>query len=329
MRKHCTIFAICLGLIATSCSDSAAPEPIIQDVGTKILSGNSEPSSSSGKEGDFYINLQTQTLYGPKQGSSWGTGIVLSGSDGAPGSDGQNGNDGAPGRDGVDGSNGQDGKDGNSILNGQGAPAESLGNIGDFYFDTENLAIYGAKLSSGWGTPVSLKPQAASNGVRILIKEIIGPELAGDLSVSENEDGTFNVRADFKPILVNVGDISSYMNQGLVLYHVQILDDIWRSRDASSGFTASRYRFDVTLEWEEKMTYEFQAFQFPAHYALLSNHQGSRAEAIAEMESLLPGTKFAYRFTLIPSSAVDYLSKQYPNNQVDAKFVAKYFSLGR
>ena len=41
-----------------------------------LLSGSTDPTSSTGTDGDWYINTTTKQLFGPK-GSSWGTGITL------------------------------------------------------------------------------------------------------------------------------------------------------------------------------------------------------------------------------------------------------------
>jgi len=46
---------------------------------------------------------------------------------------------------------------GNQILSGIGAPAETLGNVGDYYLDLSNTNLYGAKTTQGWGTPINLK----------------------------------------------------------------------------------------------------------------------------------------------------------------------------
>ena len=46
------------------------------------------------------------------------------------------------------------GQDGKSILTGNGAPASSLGNVGDVYLDLTSLNLY-KKTSAGWGTPVA------------------------------------------------------------------------------------------------------------------------------------------------------------------------------
>ena len=42
------------------------------------------------------------------------------------------------------------GTNGNTIHSGTGAPVAALGNIGDFYIDTQNNALYGPKTSTGW-----------------------------------------------------------------------------------------------------------------------------------------------------------------------------------
>lgn len=51
---------------------------------------------------------------------------------------------------------GPQGPRGTGILNGVGAPSNSLGIIGDFYLNVSNMNLYGPKTSSGWGTPVDL-----------------------------------------------------------------------------------------------------------------------------------------------------------------------------
>lgn len=77
---------------------------------------------------------------------------------GAPGSDGS---------DGDDGSDGSDGSDGKTVLNGEGAPANSLGVDGDFYIDTDTSEIYGPKgdVTAGqWPPPTDLKGANGAEG---------------------------------------------------------------------------------------------------------------------------------------------------------------------
>jgi len=47
--------------------------------GRTILNGTSNPTGSVGKDGDFYINKTTTTLFGPKAGGVWPSGVSLIG----------------------------------------------------------------------------------------------------------------------------------------------------------------------------------------------------------------------------------------------------------
>jgi len=50
-----------------------------------MLSGHGVPSSAIGAEGDFYIDVDTYMLYGPKTSGAWGTGVSMIGSGGGGG----------------------------------------------------------------------------------------------------------------------------------------------------------------------------------------------------------------------------------------------------
>lgn len=132
--------------------------------GATLLSGSGAPTTTLGKNGDFYLDKSSIQIYGPKSSSGWGNPTSLKGTDGKDGKDGSNG------KDGVDGTNGKDGKDGSKILSGNQIPTEKDGSIGDFYFDTQNMAIYGPKTSSGWGSPISLKAPSSSDVTVLLYK---------------------------------------------------------------------------------------------------------------------------------------------------------------
>lgn len=71
--------------------------------GKTILNGTSNPTSSQGTEGDFYINTATNQIFGPKTASGWGTGTSIKGERGERGQNGLNGAPGTPGRNGTDG----------------------------------------------------------------------------------------------------------------------------------------------------------------------------------------------------------------------------------
>lgn len=77
---------------------------------------------------------------------------------------GDTGATGATGAAGTNGTNGTDGTDGKTILNGSGAPDDTLDGVnGDFYIDTDVNYLYGPKTAGAWGTPISLVgPQGAT-----------------------------------------------------------------------------------------------------------------------------------------------------------------------
>jgi hypothetical protein len=52
----------------------------------------------------------------------------------------------------------------NTILNGKGAPLNSLGINGDFYIDTRSLLIYGPKSKSKWPVPQNLQGPIGAAG---------------------------------------------------------------------------------------------------------------------------------------------------------------------
>lgn len=60
--------------------------------GSQILSGNSKPASSIGNTGDYYWDVSTYTLYGPKTAAGWGSGVMLRGPKGDKGDKGDPGN---------------------------------------------------------------------------------------------------------------------------------------------------------------------------------------------------------------------------------------------
>lgn len=107
--------------------------------GTTIYSGTGVPDASIGKVGDFYLDIESVMLYGPKTSSGWDTGVKLQGI------------------------NGTDGINGTKIWSGDGSPLDKMGSIGDFYIDTTNVVIYGPKLSpTDWGNQISLRNDSTS-----------------------------------------------------------------------------------------------------------------------------------------------------------------------
>jgi hypothetical protein len=82
--------------------------------------------------------------------------------------EGEQGPVGPQGPQGPQGEQGIPGKDGAVMHSGDGAPAESLGKIGDMYLDKTNAMLYGPKTSDGWGTPLNLRGEPGVPGSRIL-----------------------------------------------------------------------------------------------------------------------------------------------------------------
>lgn len=120
--------------------------------GRTVLNGTVIPTTE-GVDGDFYIRTTNYTIYGPKTGGAWGSGVSLVGSTGA---------------DGADGDDGLDGTDGQSLLSGSGAPGGGLGNDGDMYLDYTAYDIYGPKAGGVWGSGTSILGTIGSNGKTIL-----------------------------------------------------------------------------------------------------------------------------------------------------------------
>ena len=80
-----------------------------------ILSGRGIPSAEKGQTGDYYLDLSSSELYGPKTKDGWGTSVLnLKGLKGDKGDNGTNGQDGQPGRDGQNGHAGRDEQDGDT-----------------------------------------------------------------------------------------------------------------------------------------------------------------------------------------------------------------------
>lgn len=104
--------------------------------GTKWLTGNSSPTNSIGREGDFYLDKSSFTLY-----------VV---------SDGQWEEIGS-----IKGQNGENGQ-GNRWFTGEGAPAV-VGNEGDFYLDTTTFYVYNLK-QGVWEMIGSIKGQDGVDG---------------------------------------------------------------------------------------------------------------------------------------------------------------------
>ncbi len=120
---------------------------VLQDPGTTCPKGTTSVSwNQQGAAG----------VAGPAgaQGPKGDTGAVgPAGQVGPAGSQGPTGDTGAVGPAGLagaTGASGPPGADGSTVLNGSGAPADTVGNDGDFYIDTAANVLYGPKAGGAW-----------------------------------------------------------------------------------------------------------------------------------------------------------------------------------
>lgn len=121
--------------------------------GGTVLTGAGAPDNSVGNNGDFYLDTNTWTLYGPKANDQWPAGVSLVGQSGSGGTGGTGGTGG-----GTVGNGGH-------ILYGSGAPTDSIGVDGDFYFDTSTSTMYGPKQDGKWPTTgVTMTTSTVYNG---------------------------------------------------------------------------------------------------------------------------------------------------------------------
>jgi hypothetical protein len=97
--------------------------------GSAVLNGITNPTSLIGSNGDFYINTSANTLFGPKSGGLWPSGVSLVG------------------------------QRGNTIWSGFGSPSSNFvsGQLGDFYMDLSSSTLYGplTSISNSQGTLLS------------------------------------------------------------------------------------------------------------------------------------------------------------------------------
>ncbi len=166
MKKFITYLFVFAGLLLSSCGKDGAvgpsgpagstgatgavgpagPAGANGKSGSVIYSGTANPASTVGAVGDFYINLTSGALFGPKTATGWGTAVSLIGPTGSTGAKGTTG------------------AAGSQIYAGSGAPASTKGIVGDFYLDITNYLLYGPKATAGWGTPLNLQGPAGAIG---------------------------------------------------------------------------------------------------------------------------------------------------------------------
>jgi hypothetical protein len=285
--------------------------------GSQIFEGNGAPADTLGNVGDFYINEQTDSLYGPKTLSGWGNAISLQGAAGAtgtPGTPGTPGAPGTPGTPGTPGATGATGAAGSQILSGTTPPTATIGNPGDYYFDDLTDSLYGPKTSTGWGTAVSLRGAAGAAGAAGQ-NGAQGPP--GTANVIYYNWTAFNVPAwgNFDPTYfrteytINMPSLTSQLlDQGVVLVYLEYIY-------VSNGDTTQQLIDQVPVTFynvnaptgtqKENLTAEFSpgVLNFYLSDATDNNDPGELFVAIFQTKP--PVTRgYVYRIILIPGGVL-------------------------
>ena len=131
-----------------------------------ILNGKTPPTSSVGKNGDFYIDTKTLMFYGPKKNGVWPLGVSMKGESGKDGIDGKNGIDGKDGKDGKNGIDGAIGKTGATGATGEKGATGLTGATGPVGATgaTGLIGATGAKGDTGAAGPVGATGATGAKG---------------------------------------------------------------------------------------------------------------------------------------------------------------------
>ena len=121
--------------------------------GKNILSGTSDPTSETGKEGDKYVNTTTGDIFVKKNGQWEREGNLK----------GPKGDKGETGEAGQNGENGQNGRDGKDILSGTSDPTSETGKEGDKYVNTTTGDIF-VKKNGQWEREGNIKGPKGDKG---------------------------------------------------------------------------------------------------------------------------------------------------------------------
>lgn len=124
--------------------------------GNRWFHGTGAPSDGLGVDDDYYLDTLTGDVYNHGGSVGWNYSGNIRGPTGATGATGPQGATGATGAQGPAGSGGGGGS--SSIwFHGSGAPSDSLGSDGDYYFDTATGDIYNHGGSVGWNLSFNIK----------------------------------------------------------------------------------------------------------------------------------------------------------------------------
>ncbi|MCO5950251.1 hypothetical protein [Mucilaginibacter flavidus] len=208
MKQRFLILIMGIVLIITSCKKQSSNGPATGSTklaganGTEIYSGPSDPSITTGTPGDYYINLSTDMLFGPKTVGGWGTGVRLS--------------------DASSNAAAINAASASQLYNGVGAPAANFGAIGDFYLDTVAYLLYGPKTASGWGVPTKVQAPGTNAGVKTDVFSIGGSNwLWNSAYVYETGPGSYTEYFTRYYVRLNNTVTQDVLDNGMVLVYMQ------------------------------------------------------------------------------------------------------------
>ena len=129
----------------------AGPQGIQGETGATGPQGPAGLNGADGQDGLSAYEVAVENGFIGTE-AEWLTSLVgAQGPAGETGPAGPAGEAGPAGPAGADGADGMDGTDGNTVLNGTSAPTDMIGNVGDFFIQTNTNQIYGPKVVPGLG----------------------------------------------------------------------------------------------------------------------------------------------------------------------------------
>lgn len=241
--------------------------------GSVIYSGNIEPPTTTGNNGDYYLNTANGNFYGPKSTNGWGTSFNLTGPRGATGTTGATGNTGTSG---------------NTILSGTVNPTAANGAIGDFYLNRTTYTLYGPKTAQGWGMGLELKGKDGTQGIKTFVTQnyqsLTGPVFFSLPGVTEQAINNGYVAAFFRREQLRV-------NPGF--YRLYPMPYSFAIEQGGANYIATIYHFIVS-GGQVGVTFVTNA---PLGYEFAPTLDFS----------------YSFRFTVLESSAVQQLSAENPH----------------
>lgn len=279
--KQCFIVTALVSILllgACAKNDPIEPPPseqvgqgILSANGTVLLNGGGAPSASLGKNGDFYLDKTNLAIYGPKTDAGWGEPTSIKG---------------------TDGKDGADGKDGSKILSGTEVPTLSLGAEGDFYFDTQNLLIYGPKTATSWGNPVSLIHPGA-NGVTVLLyKEHSFQHVVRNLEVEQGwNDMIQNAQSYIQDLQQQKSEVQYYISQREQEYNDHVAwinnDPNLSPEDKVIALAHALEQFNDQTSWHRNRIIEIDS-QIANNEQEISSYQNRISIGSFNVESIIP-----------------------------------------